>query len=272
MIGGVLGPLGWELRKLAAQKRTYLGLVAALLTPVVFVGALSFQDKLPRDYPFGRFLHETGYATSLVLLGFVSIWLFPLLVSLVAGDIFASEDHNGTLKTILTRSVDRGEAFAAKAIAAALYSLAILTLMAVSAIVVGGAKFGFRGLTSLSGEQYSSGHALGLVAISWLLIVLPVLAFTAIAVFFSVATRNSAAGVVIPVFVALAMSLVGALNGVGELRHYLLTTQFEAFHGLFHAPRYDAQVFRALWVSAIYAAVPLVGALILFRRRDITSG
>lgn len=52
----------------------------------------------------------------------------------------------------------------------------------------------------------------------------------------------------IPVFIALAMSLLGALNGVSELRHYLLTTQFEAFH----TPRYDAQVFRALWVSAIY--------------------
>lgn len=271
-MGGVLGPLGWELRKLAAQKRTYLGLVAALLTPVVFVGALSFQDKLPMDYPFGRFLHETGYATSLVLQGFVSIWLFPLLVSLVAGDIFAAEDHNGTLKTILTRSVDRGEAFAAKAIAADVYSLAILTLMAVSAIAVGGVKFGFRSLTSLSGETYSSGHAFGLVVVSWLLIMLPVLAFTAISVFFSVATRNSAAGVVIPVFIALAMSLLGALNGVGELRHYLLTTQFEAFHGLFHTPRYDEQVMRALWVSAIYVAVPLAASLVLFRRRDITSG
>ncbi len=272
MVSGVLGPLGWELRKLAAQKRTYLGLVAALLTPVVFVGALSFQDKLPKDYPFGRFLHETGYATSLVLLGFVSIWLFPLLVALVAGDIFAAEDHHGTLKTILTRSVDRGEAFAAKVIAAALYSLAALGLMAVSAIAVGGATFGFHGLTSLSGETYSSGHALGLVAISWLLIVMPVLAFTAIAVFFSVATRNSAAGVVIPVFIALAMSLLGALNGVGELRHYLLTTQFEAFHGLFHTPRYGAQVVRAIWVSALYAVVPLAGARVLFRRRDITTG
>jgi len=272
VIGAVLGPLGWELRKLAAQKRTYLGLAAGLLTPVVFVGALSFQDKLPRDYPFGRFLHQSGYATSLVLLGFVSIWLFPLLVGLVAGDIFASEDHNGTLKTILTRSVDRGEAFAAKAIAAALYALSVLALMAGSAILLGGLKFGFTALTSLSGQTYAPGHALSLVLVSWLLIVLPVLAFTAIALFFSVATRNSAAGVVIPVFIALAMSLLGALNGVGELRHYLLTTQFEAFHGLFHAPRYDTQVWRALWVSAIYTAVPLAGAYVLFRRRDITSG
>ena len=33
--------------------------------------------------------------------------MFPLITALVAGDIVAAEDHNGTLKTILTRSVER---------------------------------------------------------------------------------------------------------------------------------------------------------------------
>ena len=33
---------------------------------------------------------------------------FPLITALVAGDIVAAEDGNGTLKTILTRSVDAG--------------------------------------------------------------------------------------------------------------------------------------------------------------------
>ena len=35
---------GWELRKLGAQKRTYLGLAAAALVPVVFVVALALQS------------------------------------------------------------------------------------------------------------------------------------------------------------------------------------------------------------------------------------
>ena len=53
-----------------------------------------------------------------MLLLFGSIWLFPLITALVAGDIIASEDHNGTLKTILTRSLDRGQIFAGKTLAA----------------------------------------------------------------------------------------------------------------------------------------------------------
>ena len=48
-----------------------------------------------------------------MLLLFGSIWMFPLITALVAGDIVASEDGNGTLKTILTRSLERGQIFAA---------------------------------------------------------------------------------------------------------------------------------------------------------------
>ena len=60
-------------------------------------------------------MRETGLAIPLVCLVFGSFWLFPLITALVAGDIVANEDHNGTLKTILTRSVERWHVFAGKA-------------------------------------------------------------------------------------------------------------------------------------------------------------
>ena len=60
------------------------------------------------------------------MLLFGAVWLFPLITALVAGDIFASEDHNGTLKTILTRSLERWQIFAGKALAAATYAVAAI--------------------------------------------------------------------------------------------------------------------------------------------------
>ena len=48
-----------------------------------------------------RSSRETGLAVPLVVLFFGALWLFPLITALVAGDIVASEDNNGTLKTIL---------------------------------------------------------------------------------------------------------------------------------------------------------------------------
>jgi ABC-2 type transport system permease protein len=101
----------WELVKLLAQKRTYLGLGAAMLVPVIFVVVLQLQSGGPNDVPLGRYIRDSGIVTPLVVLLFMSIWGFPLITALVAGDIVASETNNGTLKTILTRSRERGQVF-----------------------------------------------------------------------------------------------------------------------------------------------------------------
>src|SRR5213075_1537654 len=119
---GVLTIYRWELRKLRAQKRTYLGLGAAAVVPIIFAVALATQKGRPNDVAFGRYIHDTGLAIPLVLLLFGSVWMFPLITALVAGDIVAAEDRHGTLKTILTRSVERQQVFAAKALATATYA------------------------------------------------------------------------------------------------------------------------------------------------------
>jgi ABC-2 type transport system permease protein len=101
----------WEITKLVAQARTRASLTVCLIAPFIFVFLLDRQDRVPKDTLFGRFVHDSGYATPLVLLGFAAQWVFPLLTSLVAGDIFASKDQHGTWKTILTRSHSRTQIF-----------------------------------------------------------------------------------------------------------------------------------------------------------------
>src|SRR5436305_11883940 len=117
MIAAVGKVYEWELAKLLAQKRTYLGLVSAILVPIVFVIVLVLQSGGPNDVPLGRYIRDTGLATPFVVLFFMSIWGFPLITALVAGDIVASESQHGTLKMILTRSRDRGEIFLGKVLA-----------------------------------------------------------------------------------------------------------------------------------------------------------
>ncbi len=146
----------WELRKLRSQKRTYLGLGAAALVPIIFAVAVAAQSGGPEDVPFGRYVHDTGLAIPLVLLLFGSIWLFPLITALVAGDIVAAEDHNGTLKTILTRSVERSQVFAAKTLAAFSYAALAILVTGTVATVAGVLASGFNPITTLSGTQVSA--------------------------------------------------------------------------------------------------------------------
>ncbi|HEV7364089.1 MAG TPA: ABC transporter permease, partial [Solirubrobacteraceae bacterium] len=157
---GVATVYRWELRKLRSQKRTYMGFAIAIAIPLIFVIALALSSHQPEGILFGRYVRQSGFAIPLVVLIFGSIWLFPLVTSLVAGDIFASEDHNGTLKTILTRSVDRGQIFAGKVLAAVSYAAFALLLMGIVAVVAGGIESGFNSLTTLSGTKVGPAKAL----------------------------------------------------------------------------------------------------------------
>ncbi|MGH9158102.1 MAG: hypothetical protein ACRD1K_20210 [Acidimicrobiales bacterium] len=68
------------------------------------------------------------------------------------------------------------------------------------------------------------------------------------------------------------MQLIAFLSGATVVRHFLLTSQFEAFHGFFHDPGYSAMVIRAIWLSAVYAIPPLLISYRVFTRRDVVGG
>ena len=261
----------WEIAKLLAQKRTYLGLFTAMIVPVIFVVVLQLQSGGPNDLPLGRYIRDSGIVTPLVVLLFMSIWGFPLITALVAGDIVASETHNGTLKTILTRSRERGQVFAGKALATFTYTLAVVVAMGVVGVAAGTVAWGFHTFTSLSGTPVSAGHGLALMFASLGVYVFPLAGIAAFGLLLSTITRNSAASVVSTLMFALFMQLIGVLPGTESIRPYLLGTQFDAWHGFLRTPADWTPIVRAAWVSAIYIVVPLFAAYLVFLRRDVAG-
>jgi ABC-2 type transport system permease protein len=261
----------WELLKLLAQKRTYLGLSVAVLVPLIFTFVLIIKPGGPNDIPLGRYIRETGLALPFVVLFFMSIWAFPLITALVAGDIVASESHNGTLKTILTRSRDRGQIYAGKVLAAFTYTAVVVLAMGVVAVTAASIEWGFNPLTSLSGTTVSAQHALGLLAASLAIYAWPMAAIAAFGIFLSTVTRNSAAAVVGTLMWALFMQLLGVLPGTESIRPYLLGEQFQAWHGFLRTPADWTPVVRALWVCALYVTVPLAAGYLVFVRRDVAG-
>jgi ABC-2 type transport system permease protein len=271
---GVGTVYAWELRKLRAQKRTYLGLGAAVLVPIIFVVALLADSSGggPSDLPFGNYVRETGLAVPLVCLAFGAYWLIPLITALVAGDIVATEDQNGTLKTILTRSVDRWQIFVGKLLASFTYAAVVLMLFVGTGLLLGGIAFGFDPVTLLSGTRVSTGRGIFLIGAATAAYLMPVLAIASIALLLSTATRNSAAAVVGALMTSLMLQVFGAVSALDFLDPYLLTTQFNAWQGLLRDPVDWAPIVRGAWVSAAYAVPCLLGALTLFVRRDVTGG
>ena len=269
--GGVWSVYRAERRKLATQLATRLLALICILGPFAFAGVLRIQTGSPADTLFGVWVHSSGFALSLVVLSFCGAWGFPVLAGVLAGDIFSSEDRYGTWKMVLTRSSTRRSLFAGKLLAAITFSVGLLVLLAISSLAAGLLLVGDGALVDLGGHTLSTGHSLALVLAAWLLNVLPMLAFTSLAVLFSVATRNGIVGVIGPALVDLVMQLL-LLVGSGVWLHMLLAASaFQGWYALFTAHPYFGPLVIACIVSLIWIVASLVGSWLILRRRDFAG-
>ena len=264
----------WELRKLVSQKRTYMGLGLAVLLPLIFVVVQNVHQHHGRggDSIFATQITQSGLATPVLMLLFESVFFLPLIASLVAGDIVAAEDGNGTLKTILTRSVNRGQVFAAKVLAALTYGAVAVFLSAIVATIGGVASWGFNQITTFSGSVVSASEGLLLVFVANACYLIPLLTVVCIGVLLSTVTRNSAAAVVGTVGITLILVIVAQIPGLEGLQGYLLTNQYSNWHGLLRTPTDWAPITHSIWVCALYAVPALVAGYLVFLRRDVAGG
>ncbi|MFL6160374.1 MAG: hypothetical protein ACJ72D_30160, partial [Marmoricola sp.] len=66
--------------------------------------------------------------------------------------------------------------------------------------------------------------------------------------------------------------LVGSLGSIAGLRSVLLSTPYEAWHGLLAVPQFTGPLVDGAVVSAVWAVICLTVSFFMVRRRDITGG
>ncbi|AUG76260.1 ABC transporter permease [Kitasatospora sp. MMS16-BH015] len=262
----------FEAVKLVAQWRVRLLVLACWLLPGLFVAAVAQQGTLPSDTLFGRWMHATGWAGPLVVLGFAGSWALPLLVSVVAGDVFAAEDRLGTWRHLLVTVRSPQRIFAAKALATATVLAVLVAGLAASGILGGLLAVGNRPLPGLDGHQLAPGEAAGAVLLAWLCALAPTLALAAIGLLGSVLLGRSPMGLLLPALVAVAVQVAQLLPLPVELRLALPGYAYVSWHGLFTAPARPEELLISVVVSLAWAAVATMAARRLFVRRDFTTG
>lgn len=270
-IRGTLSVASAEAVKLSSQVKARALLAACLVAPFLLAAVLTVQSTTPDDTLYGRSSKDSGYAMALVVLAFGAFWPFSILTSVVAGDLFASEDRHRTWAMLLTRSRSRAEVFWGKAIVGFAASTVAIVSLGISSLAAGVLVIGNQPLIDLSGTQRAPAEAAGLVALAWLTALPPALAFSAVAMLLSIVTRNSAAGIGIPVVLGLLMQLSSFVDGPELVRRLLLTTAYGDWHGLLAVPPFTAPLWRGITISAGYMLVSLVVAYRLMTRRDIDS-
>ena len=280
---------GWEMRKLLAQRRSYLGWVSAALIPAAFAIGLAVNPaKLPpRGQPIDPDVYislaynSSGLVLPLIALFFSSLVLVPLLCALVAGDIVAAEDGNQTLKTVLTRSTSRWQLLRAKMLATATYVIVLLVCFGVSGTVIGivarganpvplgGVPLGTTGFT-LGVQEIGVGSMLGRLAICLGVYAAPLLAVSCWGFLISTTSRSSPAAIVGMLVFSFANQIIAFLPSVpSSVTRWLLTDQFTAWQGVLGTRVDTGALWHALLVSALFAVPPLVVSAWWFQRRDV---
>lgn len=251
-----------------ARVRVFAGL--CVIAPFVVVVAFKIQTAVPQDTLFGQWVHTSGFAVPLVILGFAGLWGLPLLTSLVAGDIFSCEDHFGTWKAILTRSRSRADVFAGKVVAAVTYTAAMLVLLA-AASMLAGLVMGTQPVVGLSGQLVPAGRAEVLVLASWGTQFAPLLAFCGIAILLSVTSRNSVVGIVGTLVVGLVLQLVAYINMPLGVRDFLPVAPFFSWHGFWVKPAFYTPLYVGAETSALWFIACVTIAWLVFRARSIDT-
>ncbi len=226
----------FELVKLLAQWPIRLVLLACWLGPALLVAVISQQSSLPADTVFGRWMSQTGWAGPLVVLTFSCSWVLPLVTSLVAGDVFASEDRLGTWRYLLVAVRSPRRIFVAKALASLTVIVLLAAGLAVSGIAGGLAAVGNQPLLGLDGHLLAPGQAATAVLLAWGSALAPTLAFAAVGLLGSVALGRSPMGLVMPALLALALQIAQLLPLPLAVRVALPSYGFIAWRGLFTEP------------------------------------
>jgi len=261
----------FELVKVVSHWRTRLLVLACWIAPGLFVAAVSRQSSLPTDTLFGRWMHATGWAGPLVMLGFAGTWALPLLTSVVAGDMFASEDRLGTWRHLLVAVRSPRRIFAAKALAGLTVILLLVAGLAFSSTVGGIVTVGHRPLVGLDGHLLTPADAAGKVLLAWVCALAPTLALAAIGLLGSVVLGRSPMGLLLPALVALAMQLAQMLPLPVAARLALPGYAFIAWNGLFTGPVQVGPLLIGIVVGLAWAVTATALAYLLFLRRDFTN-
>ena len=261
---GALAVYRMELSKLSRLIRVRTIAVLCVIGPFLAVAALHLQSATPGDTAFGQWVHTSGFAIPMVVLGFAAQWIAPGLSAVVSGDIFSAEDHFGTWKTILTRSRTRGQLFAGKFLAALTFAVCLALLLTVTDLLAG-----TQPVVGLSGQLVPAGHASVLVVLSYLAGIPPLLGFTALAVMLSVVSRSSVVGIGGVIVITFVLQVVTLLSLPAWVQLALLSTPFQAWHGFWTQPAFYGEFGWGLVTCAAWFAVCSAVAWLVFRHRTI---
>ncbi|GAA3507952.1 ABC transporter permease [Streptosporangium album] len=196
--------------------------------------------------------------------------LLPVAVVVVAGDGIAGEAGIGTLRYLLAAPAGRGRLLGVKYAGAVVFSLAAVTLVALSALLVGVLLFPAGPITLLSGTTIPLLDGILRIGVVVLYVSAGMAALAAVALALSTLTEVAVGAIASAVVLVIVAQVLGVIPQLAGLQPYLLTHWWNGFDGVLRDPVATGEMGQGLLVFAAYIAVFGSIAWARFTSKDIT--
>lgn len=274
---------GIELFKIFRKPRTYIAFaaIAAIIVLVqlaLYIDGDTYLDFMMRSINTSFIVEGNkmnGYLVFFIVLQTLLMHV-PLLISLVAGDMVAGEANMGTLRLIASKPVSRTKLMLSKFVATCIYTLLLLTFMAIlglggSIIIFGTSdlmvfKSDMLVLIDRNDVMWRYFAAYGFAGLSMITV-------AALAFLLSVFADNSigpiiAAMSIIILFTVLTTMDIGLFN---KMKPFLFTNHMLNWKGFLDRPVDYGEVLKSILVLAGHVVFFVSLAIYIFRRKDILS-
>jgi len=272
-----------ELFKIFKKPRTYIAFAAIAAIVFLIQLALYVDGKTYLGFIL-QSLQETFQVNGIILNGYFVCFIVlqtllvhvPLLIALVSGDIVAGEANMGTLRLLLTKPISRTTLMLAKFSATAIYTIMLLTFMAILALFGSILFFGTGDMINLKSDMviildasdvfWRYIAAFGFAALSMVTV-------SSLAFLLSVFAENSIGPIIGTMAIIIVFTILTTMDipFFNVLKPFLFTNHMLNWKGFFDSPIDGSEVLKSALVLLIHIFLFVSLAIFIFRKKDILT-
>lgn len=272
-----------ELFKIFKKPRTYIafgaiGLIILLIQLAMYSDGENYLEFMLQNLNSafdieGKKLN--GYFVFYLILHTLLVHV-PLLICLVAGDVIAGEANMGTLRLLVTKPVSRTKLMLSKFWASAIYTLMLLTFMAVMGLLGSVAIFGISDLMVQKSDMFvllDRNDVLWRYFAAYGFAALSMITVASIAFLLSVFADNSIGPIIGAMSVVIVMTILTTMDIpiFNMLKPYLFTNHMLNWKGFFDNPVDLPEVLKSASILLFHIVLFVSLAVYFFRKKDVLS-
>jgi ABC-2 type transport system permease protein len=270
----------YELLKLFARKRTYMGFIAFIAIELVILLGVNMHKRMflssMEDYGLDFSHYFSGPTVAFQMINYTAFSLGSLYLALVCGDIVCKEVEDGTMRMILSRPVGRLRILALKFLAGAVYSWSLALFIVLTSLAFGvldrglGPFFVVDPFQKLAGA-FTVGVGLDRYVMATSALCFSMTTLSCLAFMFSCFNMKPASATIVTLSIYFADIILYKIPFFEDIKGYFLSANMNKWSQFFQTDIPWNVVGRsAAYLVAFDIAFLAIGA-IYFARRDFKS-